>query len=101
MRVVTPEPGDFLVESVARLGHQFVVTTSPLLVAMAERAEHMAAGCLDGVLAHAFRLEGRQFAMPVDDLVAVVVFSGRRHRSTPHHVGQQMSFTPEPQAPTL
>ena len=79
VRVVTAETGDFLMQPISNMSHKVVVTVIPDLVTMREITLHALTARFDDVLAQRLGIEGRQVAMPEDDLPFVV---GLTHNHT-------------------
>jgi hypothetical protein len=73
VRVVSAEARDLLNQPVFGVAHELLVASIPQLVAMGERSRDPAAVGLDRVLGHELRIEGRQVAVPENDLRLIVL----------------------------
>ena len=73
VRVVSAEARDLLNQPAFGVGHELLVASIPQLVAMGESARDPAAVGLDRVLCDQLRVEGRQVAVPENDLRLVVL----------------------------
>ena len=73
VRVVTAQARDLLCEAGTSVGHEIGVAAIPELVPMTDGSGDTAAGRFDGVLCDRLRIDGREFPVPVNDLVRVAV----------------------------
>ena len=68
VRIVAAETIDFLLDALPRHGHQLPIALLPQFVSMRQRAGHPCAGGLDDMLVDDIGGDGRQLAVPEDDL---------------------------------